>query len=76
MMAYNQSISFDRVFYAQDIAGSKAYARANVATGILTEHEFKEIERGLNQVREEWCTDKFVVNNEIDETYIPRTNVV
>lgn len=67
MMAYNQSINFDRVFYSQDIAGSIAYARANVATGILTQHEFKEIERGLGQVREEWRANKFVIDNEIDE---------
>jgi argininosuccinate lyase len=50
MEAYNESLSFDRAFFAQDIAGSIAFARANVATGILTQHEFATIEKGLNQV--------------------------
>jgi argininosuccinate lyase len=61
MEAYNESLSFDRAFFAQDIAGSIAFARANVATGILTQTEFATIEKGLRQVLEEWKTDKFVI---------------
>jgi argininosuccinate lyase len=67
MTTYNESIYFDRAFYAQDIAGSIAFARANVATGILTQAEFEAIERGLRQVLEEWKTDKFVIRPGIDE---------
>ena len=67
MMKYNASISYDRKFYAQDIAGSIAYARANIKTGILTESEFRSIEKGLRQVEEEWRTDKFNIKLEIDE---------
>jgi argininosuccinate lyase len=67
MTKYNESIYFDRAFYAQDIAGSIAFARANVATGILTQAEFEAIERGLKQVLEEWKTDKFVIRPGIDE---------
>lgn len=67
MMAYNESIRFDRVFFAQDIAGSIAFARANVATGILTQDEFTTIERGLNQVLDEWQTGKFEIMLSTDE---------
>jgi argininosuccinate lyase len=67
MMAYNESIRFDRAFYAQDIAGSIAFARANIATGILTRDEFTTIEKGLNQVLDEWRTDKFEVQPSTDE---------
>ncbi|KAH8750068.1 argininosuccinate lyase [Hyaloscypha finlandica] len=60
MDQYNESLSIDRVFYAQDIKGSIAYARANVKTGILTKEEFETIERGLREVLQEWEEGKFV----------------
>src|SRR5690606_36610485 len=58
---------FDRACYAQDIAGSIAFARANVKTGILTQDEFETIERGLKQVLEEWRTDTYVIQPGVDE---------
>lgn len=67
MMKYNASIQYDRAFYSQDIAGSIAYARANTKIGILTEHEFSEIERGLREVEQEWKSNTFTINDEIDE---------
>ncbi|ODH26009.1 argininosuccinate lyase [Paracoccidioides brasiliensis] len=67
MVAYNESIYFDRAFYAQDIAGSIAFARANIATGILTKDEFASIENGLKQVLEEWRTNTFKIVPGVDE---------
>ncbi|EER42625.1 conserved hypothetical protein [Histoplasma capsulatum H143] len=67
MVAYNESIYFDRAFYAQDIAGSIAFARANVTTGILTKDEFGTIETGLRKVLEEWRTGVFKIVPGIDE---------
>ncbi|KAF2666041.1 argininosuccinate lyase [Microthyrium microscopicum] len=61
MVSYNESIHFDRALYAQDIAGSIAFARANIKTGILTEEEFAKIEKGLLAVKAEWEADKFVI---------------
>lgn len=60
MNQYNESLTVDRVFYAQDIRGSIAYARANVKTGILTQEEFEKLEEGLNAVFKEWEEGKFV----------------
>jgi len=59
MNQYNESLSFDRVFYAQDIKGSIAYARANIKTGILTQEEFEKLEEGLKKVLKEWEDGKF-----------------
>ena len=67
MIAYNQSIYFDRAFYAQDIAGSIAFARANVTTGILTKDDFASIENGFEQILEEWRTDTFEIKPDLDE---------
>ncbi|KAK5114971.1 hypothetical protein LTR85_010009 [Meristemomyces frigidus] len=67
MTQYNESIYFDRVFYSQDIRGSVAYARANTKNGILTDHEFAEIERGFNVVLKEWQDDKFEIQPGVDE---------
>ncbi|GKT94483.1 LOW QUALITY PROTEIN: argininosuccinate lyase [Colletotrichum tofieldiae] len=47
MEQYNDSIHFDKLLHKQDIFGSIAFARANYTNGILTQHEFEEIERGL-----------------------------
>ena len=59
MNQYNESLSLDRVFYAQDIKGSIAYARANIKTGILTQEEFEKLEEGLKKVLKEWDEGKF-----------------
>ncbi|KAK6431813.1 argininosuccinate lyase [Oleoguttula sp. CCFEE 5521] len=67
MTQYNESIYFDRAFHSQDIRGSIAYARANVKTGILTQREFSEIERGLKEVLQEWETGKFEIQPGVDE---------
>ncbi|EON62773.1 argininosuccinate lyase [Coniosporium apollinis CBS 100218] len=67
MVAYNESIYYDRAFYAQDIAGSIAWARANKSRGILTSDEFSAIEKGFAQVREEWATNTFEIKPGVDE---------
>lgn len=67
MVSYNESIYYDRAFYAQDIRGSIAWARANKNGGILSDHEFSEIERGLKAVEEEWRTNKFDIKSGVDE---------
>lgn len=67
MMKYNASLPYDRAFYAEDIAGSIAYARANTHTGILTAPEFASIEQGLRAIEAEWREDRFAVHADTDE---------
>ncbi|KAF2737555.1 argininosuccinate lyase [Polyplosphaeria fusca] len=61
MEQYNASLPYDRLFYAQDIAGSIAFARANFNNDILTKDEFAAIEKGLNEVKQEWAENRFEV---------------
>lgn len=67
MVAYNESIYYDRVFHTQDILGSIAWARANHKTGILTAAEFSAIESGLKKVEEEWVAGTFKIIPGVDE---------
>ncbi len=53
MEAINASISFDKRLYAQDIAGSKAHAAMLVACDIIAAKDGEEIQRGLDQIRDE-----------------------
>jgi argininosuccinate lyase len=55
----NASFHFDRLMYAEDIAGSTAWARALQTAGVLTDDEFQDIERGLKQVLSEFDQDEF-----------------
>jgi argininosuccinate lyase len=59
MHAYNESLSYDKRMWAQDIRGSQAYARALVGCGILTEQERDEIVAGLEAVGKEWASGSF-----------------
>lgn len=61
MVAYNESLPYDRVLYSQDIAGSIAWARGNRERGILTSEEFRTIEQGFKTVSKEWETGTFEV---------------
>ena len=61
MVAYNESLPYDRVLYKQDIAGSIAWARANHHRGILTSEEFAAIEQGFIKVSKEWESGSFEV---------------
>ncbi|RVD88576.1 uncharacterized protein DFL_002756 [Arthrobotrys flagrans] len=67
MQMYNESLSYDKRMYAQDILGSQAYAKATCKAGILTPEERDTIISGLEQVRQEWASDTFVIHPEIDE---------
>jgi argininosuccinate lyase len=67
MVSYNESIYFDCKLYAQDIAGSVAWARANHKVGILTADEFSAIESGFKKVKEEWVSGTFKIIPGVDE---------
>jgi len=57
---FNASIFFDNKLYEEDIKGSLAHAKMLTAQGILSEDEYKDIVRGLNQVKEEIENGEFV----------------
>ena len=56
MNAFNESLSYDKRMYAQDIKGSIAYSKALCLRGIITKEEQDKIIRGLDVVGEEWTS--------------------
>jgi argininosuccinate lyase len=61
LQALNDSIGFDQRMYAQDIAGSVAYARALGNAGVITPDEAETIINGLKTVLSEFETGQFVL---------------
>ncbi|RFN46233.1 argininosuccinate lyase [Fusarium flagelliforme] len=61
MHQYNASIGYDKFLYKEDILGSIAFARANAKSGIISNDEFTEIERGLREVMKEWEAGTFAI---------------
>ncbi len=61
MEAFNASIGFDWRLWQADIRGSQAYARALARAGLLTGDEAAQIVAGLEEVAEEWRSDRFTI---------------
>ncbi len=61
MEAFNASIGFDWRLWQADIRGSQAYARALARAGLLTGDETAQIVAGLEEVAEEWRSDRFTI---------------
>ena len=61
MEKFNESISFDKRMWSQDIRGSIAYAKANAKAGLITSEEAEMMVAGLQQVSEEWAAGTFVI---------------
>jgi argininosuccinate lyase len=59
MEKFNESINFDKKMWAEDIDGSKAYARALGRCGIISEDELMTILGGLDVVYQEWQYSRF-----------------
>ena len=68
--AYTQSVSFDQVLYAQDIAGSRAHARMLAKQGILRDEEEEKLCRGLDQIKEEIEAGTFVWNPDLEDVHM------
>lgn len=66
----NASIDFDKILYAQDIAGSKAHAAMLVAQGILTADDGKSIQDGLNQIQDEIESGSFVFQTSLEDIHM------
>lgn len=69
MHAFNESLSYDKRMWAQDIRGSQAYAKALVGCHILTEDEAQAICNGLTRVGEEWSSQTFQIQPEDEDIH-------
>ena len=68
--AYTESISFDSVLYAQDIAGSKAHARMLGEQGIITREEADALRAGLDQVKKEIEDGVFPWRQDLEDVHM------
>jgi argininosuccinate lyase len=59
MRRFQDSLPFDRRWYAEDIRGSHVYAQALEKLGLISSAELKLIQDGLAQVREEFAGGTF-----------------
>jgi len=59
LKALNDSLPFDKILYAEDIEGSKAHASMLATQGIISQEDFKAIDRGLSEVKAEIESGEF-----------------
>lgn len=69
MHAFNESLSYDKRMWAQDIRGSQAYAKALIACGVLSESEAHTIIQGLLSVAEEWKNGSFRIADDDEDIH-------
>ncbi|MDO8837886.1 MAG: argininosuccinate lyase [Parvibaculum sp.] len=70
MEEINASISFDKRFFAQDIAGSKAHAAMLAETGIISRDDADKIVAGLDAVLAEIEAGSFVFKRELEDIHM------
>ncbi|MFC3691049.1 argininosuccinate lyase [Chenggangzhangella methanolivorans] len=68
--AINASIDFDRRFYAQDIAGSKAHVGMLAAAGIVSWDDAAAIEKGLDEVLAEIESGSFTFSKALEDIHM------
>ncbi|KAK5644680.1 hypothetical protein RI129_005980 [Pyrocoelia pectoralis] len=65
----NSSINIDKELYAEDIAGSIAYAKSLVSVNLLTEEECAQICNGLNRIKTEWDEGRFEIKKNDEDIH-------
>jgi len=66
---FTASLAFDRRLWPYDVAGSVAWARALCRAGLLTEDERRTIADGLEAVRGELESGRFVFRPELEDIH-------
>ncbi|MCC8195113.1 MAG: argininosuccinate lyase [Deltaproteobacteria bacterium] len=67
---YTESVSYDRVMYAQDIAGSRAHALMLAKQGVLTDEEAALLVNGLETVKAEIERGEFVWRRDLEDVHM------
>ena len=70
MEEINPSIDFDRRFYAQDIAGSRAHTEMLAARGLISREDAGRIARGLDQVHREIEEGSFAFSRSLEDIHM------
>lgn len=70
MAEINQSITFDRKLYRQDIQGSRAHCTMLVQQGIITPEDGDAILAGLSQIEQEIDNGKFIFSEALEDIHM------
>ena len=70
MEEINASIDFDRRFYAQDIAASKAHCQMLAARGIISREDAEKIVAGLNEIASEIARGDFTFSRALEDIHM------
>ena len=70
VLKLSESISYDRRLYPYDIAGSLAHAKMLARQGIIPQADAKKIASGLQQVKKELDSGKFVFKTELEDIHM------
>lgn len=70
MEQINESVSFDKRLYPQDIHASKAHADMLIKQGIISEKDGKHILDGLDRIKEEMDEDQFVFQTSLEDIHM------
>ncbi len=68
--AFTASVEFDQRLAMVDIQGSKAHAKMLAHVGVLTEHEFESIEKGLSTIKKEIKTNQFKWSVKLEDVHM------
>ena len=70
MQQFNESISFDKTLYSEDIKGSKAHAQMLAHQNIITHEDFTAIQNGLNTIHAEIANGSFTFKVEFEDIHM------
>lgn len=68
--SFTESVSYDRLLYKQDIAGSKAHARMLAARGVISSQDAQSIVAGLDQVLAAIESGDFAWKKELEDVHM------
>ena len=66
----NNSLPFDKILYKEDIEGSKAHAFMLSQQGIISKEDYKQIDRGLNEILEEIESGIFKLDGDDEDIHM------
>ena len=66
---FNQSISFDKRMYEEDIAGSLVHAKMLGKQGIISSEDMEKIIDGLNSIRDDIAAGRLVISEEAEDIH-------
>ncbi len=66
---FNQSIRFDRRFFAQDVRGSRAHVKMLAKQGILTAEERDQILAGLDSIEKDVAAGTLVISDTYEDIH-------